>query len=52
MAAIGDYTLSQLQLFARESAEIDRQAARVALIVARASQAEQKDFKKILKEFS
>jgi hypothetical protein len=46
------YTLAQLEVFAASIARTARHDARLALITARAAQAGDKQFKKILKEFS
>lgn len=45
------YTLPQLELFAASIEKAARHDARLALITARAAQAGDKQFKKILKEF-
>ena len=46
------YTLPQVEAFLAAVADEEKAAARMAMIIARAAQAEGKDFKKMLKEFS
>lgn len=46
------YTLSQIEAFLDAIADEEKSAARLRMITARAAQAEGKDFKKMLKEFS
>lgn len=46
------YTLPQIEAFLEAIADEEKAVARMAMITARAAQAEGKDFKKMLKEFS
>lgn len=49
--AVGGYTFDQVELFLKAAARQEKANARTAMIVARAAQADQKGFKKILKGF-
>lgn len=52
LSLISDYTLPQIEAYLCAVDHEDRARNRVALVVARAAQADSKHFKKILKEFS
>ncbi|WP_160312635.1 hypothetical protein [Stutzerimonas stutzeri] len=52
LEAISSYTLEQINLFMAEIGESEKESAKLALIVARASRADKEGFKAMLKEFS
>ena len=49
---MGSYTFDQVELFLKAEARMEKDATRLALIVARGSQADQNGFKQLMKEFS
>ncbi|MBU1282882.1 MAG: hypothetical protein KJ989_15245 [Gammaproteobacteria bacterium] len=49
---VGGYTFDQVELFLGAAARIEKEDARLGMIVARGSQADEKGFKRLMKEFS
>lgn len=49
--AVGRYTFDQVELFLKAAAKVEKANARTAMIVARAAQADQKGFKRMLRGF-